>query len=187
MTKNELRIKYKNKRKALSEKEIDQLSLDIANQCLKIDIWNKSLYHIFLSITRHKEINTEHLLHAIQGKDKNIVISRTERDLNMAHYLMTDTTPIKINNYGIPEPQEGISIKAEDIDVVFVPLLAFDKKGNRVGYGKGYYDVFLEQCKKNVIKIGLSFFSAEDKIETQAHDQKLNYCVTPDKIYEFKI
>ncbi|MGO3236927.1 MAG: 5-formyltetrahydrofolate cyclo-ligase [Psychroflexus halocasei] len=186
MTKNELRKKYKAKRKELSEQEIDQFSLEIANQCLNLDIWNKRLYHIFLSITRHQEINTEYLLHAIQGKDKDVVISKTKKDLEMSHYLLTDSTPIKINNYGIPEPQDGISIKAEDVDVVFVPLLAFDQHGNRVGYGKGYYDVFLEQCRKDVIKVGLSFFSAEEEIEAQAHDQQLNYCVTPSKIYEFK-
>ncbi|MGO3690209.1 MAG: 5-formyltetrahydrofolate cyclo-ligase [Psychroflexus halocasei] len=186
MTKNELRKKYKAKRKELSEHEIDQFSLDIVNQCLNLDIWNHRLYHIFLSITRHQEINTEYLLHAIQGKDKDVVISKTKKDLEMSHYLLTDSTPIKINNYGIPEPQDGIPIKAEDVDVVFVPLLAFDKQGNRVGYGKGYYDVFLDQCRKNVIKVGLSFFSAEEEIEVQAHDQQLNYCVTPSKIYEFE-
>jgi 5-formyltetrahydrofolate cyclo-ligase len=49
--------------------------------------------------------------------------------------------------------------------VVFVPLLAFDKKGNRVGYGKGFYDAFLSKCKPETIKIGLSFFEAEETID----------------------
>ena len=70
--------------------------------------------------------------------------------------------------------------------MVFVPLLAFDEKGNRVGYGKGFYDKFLANCKPETIKIGLSFFEAEDKIkEISENDMQLNYCVTPNKIYSF--
>lgn len=186
MTKDDLREKYKAKRKELSAAQLDQFSLDIANQCLDLDMWDKRLYHIFLSIERHQEIDTGHLLHVLQGKDKDVVISKTKRDLQMAHYLLTDSTPIKINNYGIPEPQDGISIEAKNIDVVFIPLLAYDNEGNRVGYGKGYYDVFLSQCKKDVIKVGLSLFPPEEKIEAQKHDQKLDYCVTPTDIYEFE-
>lgn len=186
MTKDDLRKKYKAKRKKISAKQLDQFSLDIANQCLKLDMWNKRLYHTFLSIKRHQEIDTGHLLHVLQGKDKDVVISKTESDLQMAHYLLTDATPIAINNYGIPEPQGGISIEAKNIDVVFIPLLAYDGQGNRVGYGKGYYDVFLSQCQKDVIKVGLSFFPPEEQIEAQEHDQKLNYCITPTDIYEFE-
>ena len=71
------------------------------------------------------------------------------------------------------------------IDVVFVPLLAFDLEGNRVGYGKGYYDRFLKNCTSECIKIGVSFFPPEKKINNDTLDVNLNYCVTPDKIYSF--
>ena len=73
------------------------------------------------------------------------------------------------------------------IDVVFVPLLAFDKLGHRVGYGKGFYDKFLnDDCRKDVIKIGLSLFKPVDKIsDIQKHDIVMDYCVTPDKVYIF--
>ena len=67
-----------------------------------------------------------------------------------------------------------------------MPLLAFDKKGHRVGYGKGFYDKFLSECKPETIKIGLSFFEAEEMIaDVFEADVKLDYCVTPEKIYEF--
>ncbi|MFZ0597958.1 MAG: 5-formyltetrahydrofolate cyclo-ligase, partial [Flavobacterium sp.] len=72
------------------------------------------------------------------------------------------------------------------IEVVFVPLLAFDNVGNRVGYGKGFYDKFLAQCKPRTIKIGLSFFEAENQIDDVFEsDVKLDYCVTPEKIFRF--
>jgi 5-formyltetrahydrofolate cyclo-ligase len=70
--------------------------------------------------------------------------------------------------------------------VVFVPLLAFDEVGNRVGYGKGFYDKFLGNCKKEVIKIGLSFYEAEPEIiDIYTNDIRLNYCITPQNIYKF--
>ena len=70
--------------------------------------------------------------------------------------------------------------------MVFVPLLALDKKGHRVGYGKGFYDAFLKDCKPDVIKIGLSFFEAEDIVDDVfKSDVKLDYCVKPENVYEF--
>ena len=71
----------------------------------------------------------------------------------------------------------------EELDLIFVPLLAYDKKGHRVGYGKGYYDRFLKECKDDCIKIGFSFFEPEDSIEgVNRHDVKLDYCITPERI-----
>jgi 5-formyltetrahydrofolate cyclo-ligase len=70
--------------------------------------------------------------------------------------------------------------------VVFVPLLAYDKSGQRVGYGKGFYDTFLQQCKPNTVKIGLSFFAPEENIEdVSANDVALDYVVTPEGIVRF--
>jgi 5-formyltetrahydrofolate cyclo-ligase len=70
--------------------------------------------------------------------------------------------------------------------VVFVPLLAFDKKGHRVGYGKGFYDRFLSDCKPETIKIGLSFFEAEESISAiLPSDIRLDFCVTPTEIIVF--
>lgn len=77
-------------------------------------------------------------------------------------------------------------MEPKKIEVVFVPLLAFDKQGNRVGYGKGFYDRFLKQCKTDVVKIGLSLFDAEEEIEdVLENDIPLDYCITPNKIHEF--
>lgn len=185
MHKNELRAKYKALREDLSESDIEELSLQIANQSLTLDIWKFEYYHIFLSIAKHKEINTEYLLQIIFGKDANVVVPKV-KDTELKHYLLTDSTKLKLSKWGIPEPEKGIEIGAEHLDVVFMPLLAYDKTGNRIGYGKGFYDKFLSACRPETLKIGLSFFEPEDQnIEASKHDIKLDYCVTPKSIYRF--
>jgi 5-formyltetrahydrofolate cyclo-ligase len=187
MLKKELRAKYKNLRKELSAIEIEEKSLAIANEILKLPIWEKTYFHLFLSITEHKEVDTEFILHLLAGKDKEIVISKSDFvTRNMTHYLLTDNTKIKKNEYNIPEPIDGIEVPNSKIDVVFIPLLAYDKKGNRVGYGKGFYDKFLAECKPETIKIGLSFFDPEECItDIFESDILLDYCVTPKGIYTF--
>ena len=106
--------------------------------------------------------------------------------VSLTHYLLTDNTKIKKNEYNIPEPIDGIKIFNDKIEVVFIPLLAFDKTGNRVGFGKGFYDKFLASCNPETVKIGISFFEAENRIiDVFENDIKLDYCVTPKKIYNF--
>jgi len=187
MTKKELRKTYKAHRKDLSENQIEDLSLAISNQLLKLPIWDNSFYHIFLAIEEQKEVNTDYVLNILSGKDKNILISKSDFETgNMTHFLLTDSTLIKKNDYNIPEPIYGIEISNDKIEVVFVPLLAFDSKGHRVGYGKGFYDRFLANCKPETVKIGLSFFDPEDEInDILESDVRLDYCVTPNKNYAF--
>ncbi|GGI56512.1 5-formyltetrahydrofolate cyclo-ligase [Winogradskyella haliclonae] len=186
MSKSEIRKKYKALRQELSYDEIENRSLSIANQLLQLDIWNHSFYHIFLPIQEQKEINTEYILNILAGKDKNIVISKSNfEDSTMSHFLLTDNITLKKNEYNIPEPIDGIPILPQQIDLVFVPLLAFDTFGNRVGYGKGFYDRFLSGCRPETLKIGLSFFEAETKIAASENDVKLDYCLTHKKSYQF--
>lgn len=187
MTKAELRKAYKRKRQKLLPEQVDNLSLAIANELLSLDIWQHSFYHIFLSIEEQQEVNTDFILNILLGKDKNIVVSKSDFSTGtLTHYLLTDNTLIKKNKYQIPEPVDGIQINSEKIDVVFVPLLAFDTQGNRVGYGKGFYDRFLSGAQSETIKIGLSFFEAEKPFkEVSKTDVKLDLCVTPKRVYRF--
>jgi 5-formyltetrahydrofolate cyclo-ligase len=187
MTKKEARVLYKSKRSLLTQLEIEDKSVKIANNLLQLPIWNLVYYHLFLTIEGLKEIDTSFILHILSGKDKEIIVSKSDfQTLNMTHFLLTDNTKIQVNTYGIPEPITGIEVCDSQIEVVFVPLLAFDEIGNRVGYGKGFYDLFLSKCNPETIKIGLSFFSAEAKIEDYSTtDIPLDYCVTPSEIYKF--
>lgn len=185
--KKNLRLKYKTLRNQISENDMEEMSLAIANQLLKLPVWDKNYFHVFLPIETHREVDTGLILHLLSGKDKEILISKSNFETReMTHYLLTDNTKIKKNQYNIPEPVDGIEVPSKKIEVVFIPLLAFDKKGHRVGYGKGFYDKFLRECQAKTIKIGLSFFEAEELIEdVHEGDMQLNYCVTPKTIYKF--
>lgn len=187
MNKKEIRLQYKKLREKITPEEIEEWSLEIANNLLKMPIWEHSYYHLFLSISDKREVDTQAILHILQGKDKNVVLSKSDFTSGTLHnYLLTDSTVIRKNSWGIPEPVDGIEIPPSKIEVVFIPLLAFDEKGNRIGYGKGFYDRFLSDCTGKVVKVGLSFFEAEKGlIKATPLDVPLDYCVTPKKIYDF--
>ncbi len=187
MNKTTLRARYKALRATLDSNVIEEQSMAIANNALTLPIWKHTTYHVFLPIVKQHEVDTEFILHILQGKDKNIVLSKSNfENHSLSHILLTDSTILQTNAWGIPEPTAGIPIGDEIIDVVFIPLLAFDHSGNRVGYGKGFYDQFLAKCRPNTLKIGLSFFLAEEEIEgILPTDISLDYCITPSKIYSF--
>lgn len=185
MNKKAIRAHYKNRRQALTSIQREKASLEIANRLLDLPVWSKSYFHLFLSSEKHREIDTEPILTVLNAKDKHVVVPKMEKERSLVHYLLTDATPIKENALGIPEPQEGIAIDPLKIDVIFVPLLAFDVYGNRVGYGKGYYDRFLKRCRPESIKIGLSFFDPEKQLPTTATDVPLTYCISPENTYRF--
>ncbi len=185
-TKAEYRSKYKALRKQLNPENLDDASLQIANRLLQLPVWDYQFYHVFLPIEKQLEVNTEYLLNILNGKDKNVVLSKSDfEQVSMTHYLLTDNLKIKTNNWGIPEPVDGLEIKTEQLDVIFIPLLAFDKRGNRLGYGKGFYDRFLSQCRPDALKIGLSFFEAEAELPHTGEDIQLTHCITPETSYSF--
>ncbi len=186
MDKNTLRKTYKAKREALIPSQLEDNSIAIANKALELPIWEATCYHIFLSISNKKEVQTEFLLHILQGRDKSILVPKADFESGeMKHFLLQENTVLKPSGYGIPEPVAGIELPASQVEVVFIPLLAFDRNGNRIGYGKGFYDRFLAQCREDCLKIGLSFFEAETSIPHDPNDVPLDYCITPKTVYTF--
>ena len=187
MDKFTARKKYQTLRSKLSKNKILDLSIKIANNCLDLNIWSNENYHIYLSIDKKNEVDTKPIINILDGRQKNIIVSKSDfKALTLKNYLLSEEVILEENEYGIPEPINGIQINSEIIDVVFVPLLAYDSKGNRVGYGKGFYDRFLQNLDSKTIKIGLSFFSPEVLIKNiDEKDIKLDYCVSPEKIFNF--
>ena len=185
LTKSALRKSFLKKRCALSSQEHADMSFAIANNCLKLPIWHLDYYHIYLPIKAKAEIDTTLILTLLQGKDKQVILPRIKGS-ELEHILLTDITKLKTNILGITEPEKGIKISPEQIDVIFLPLLAWDKSGNRLGYGKGIYDNFLSLCKTNIIKVGLSFFDPVDKIvDIRSKDVRMDFCVNPEGIKKF--
>lgn len=107
---------------------------------------------------------------------------------NMHHFIWDDTTRFLPNRWGIEEPDPICSqqLDTQRIDAVLVPLTAYDRQGNRVGYGGGYYDRFLAECRPDIIKIGVSFFEPIDLIsDVDEWDIPLDLCVTPRTVHRW--
>lgn len=189
MTKNELRIIYKEKRRKLSIEKIDKFNDLILIHLQKLRLPPVHCVHTYLASLRLVEVDTTNLIRYLKFIHPEIKIAVPKVDNHsdsLYHYEYQENIQLVPNDYGIKEPQDGIRIQPEEIDVVLVPLLAFDKKGFRVGYGKGFYDKFLADCRMDVISIGLSYFEPVDEIkDINEYDLPLNYCVTPTSLMRF--
>ena len=185
LSKIEAREKYKNLRKQLQESEILDMSVEIANNLLKFNIWELKIFHLFMSIDENKEVDTKPIFDLLIGKGKEIIIPKINTKTNtLDSYIFDEKTEFKISNLRIPEPINGIVFNGK-IDVAILPLLAYDLDGNRVGYGKGFYDKFIYNLKSKPLKVGISFFLPEKSLEFNNYDINLDYCVTPNKIFSF--
>jgi len=189
VTKQEIRKKYLDLRRALSSTEIDKSSREIANGFfLNVDFSSIHVIHIFLPIISKKEIDTWLIIERLRKEHPHVKISipKVEGE-RLVNFYFQDRKQLSENQWKILEPVSGEKTLANEIDVVIVPLLAVDRKGNRVGYGKGFYDKFLAECRSDCKKIGLSFFEpAEELIPVEAFDKRLDLAVTPTEVYRFE-
>ena len=189
MTKQELRKIYKEKRQSLSIHDIEKFNDLILIHFQKSDLPFLNCVHTYLASLKQAEPDTAKILRFLEFKNPLLKIVIPKIDIhsgNMEHYHFHDDVQLIENIFGIDEPKEGERVSESDIDMVLIPLLSFDKKGYRVGYGKGYYDKFLLKCRPDAIKFGLSFFDPVDEIEDiNSFDIPLNYCVTPHQLYVF--
>jgi 5-formyltetrahydrofolate cyclo-ligase len=190
MGKSELRNEYLNRRKALTRGRYWTYNENILDQIRQMDWSAHRVVHLFLPITENKEVDTFSILQFFNEHYPQIgvVVPRTDfTTLTMVNVLFDKMyTILGKNKYGIPEPIHGKIITEDQIDVVFMPLLAFDTLGNRVGYGKGFYDRFLAGCRPDVLKVGLSFFGPVETIDDlNEFDHPMNLCITPEKIWRF--
>lgn len=184
MTKSELRRKYHLARKDLVEK--DGKDLKIVKRFLSsFSFIGNQLIHIYIPIEKFNEINTTLLIDELQERKHRIIVPKISGN-ELQNIEINPDTEWQKNDWGVNEPSSGIQVLPQAIDMVIVPLLAYDKSGFRVGYGKGFYDRFLKQCRQDCLKVGLSYFPPEEKIEhLDEWDLAMDYCVTPETIYEF--
>ncbi|HEV8515144.1 MAG TPA: 5-formyltetrahydrofolate cyclo-ligase [Cyclobacteriaceae bacterium] len=189
MTKQEIRNQYLELRKALIDTEYNQLNQNLSNIFLStIDLSAVKTLHIFLPIISKKEPNTWLIIDRLKKELSNIQISvpKMKDDNTLINFYFEGPDQIKNNKWNIPEPQSGEITPTDKIDLVIVPLLAFDLTGNRVGYGKGFYDRFLKECRMDCKKVGLSLFDPVEMIsDINVNDVRLTHCITPERTYTF--
>ncbi len=191
MNKKKLRKKYFHMRKSFSQKEIIKMSNEIFSHLKNIFfIWEKTYYHIFLPIREYKEVNTFIIINFLLKIGKCVTIPCSNfRNFSIENCLFHENTILTKKKYGIlePIPMHKSIVSISLIEIIFIPLLIFDSKGYRIGYGKGFYDRFISLCEKNVIKIGLSFFYPIKKIkDIHKNDLLIDIGVTPYHIFFFK-
>ncbi len=189
MTKTEIRKSFAAKRNSLTQREVNTKQDLLLIRFQEMAIPSAMLVHAFVPMYERNEPDPGPLVDFMHFRNPALSVTYAKinaSDCSMVHFLEDDQMDFKENSFGIPEPTGGAPVLETDIDMVFIPLLAFDHEGNRVGYGKGYYDRFLAKCRKDALKIGLSFFPPVDSIEdVDFFDKKLDFCITPECVYAF--
>jgi 5-formyltetrahydrofolate cyclo-ligase len=190
MLKVDLRRSFLEKRSRMPAAECAVLSRDISERLFgELDLSSCSSVHTFIRIPKFSEIDTSMIYYRLWSEFPQIATyaPRLNNEIDeMESVLFTRDTELSKNSWGIREPVGPAIEIMKQLDVVLVPLLAFDERGNRVGYGKGYYDRMLKQCRPECIKAGLSYFKPVDEIsDVTENDVPLDLCITPGKIYRF--
>ena len=187
MFKSDIRTIFKDMRNDLTIKDINYLSQKIRLSLFtNFNFNNIESVHIFLPMLLRGEVNTWVIIEQLNKffKEISIIVPKIKNDILKNYYIDKNTT-YKRDSYGILEPATAKPYTENHFDMIIVPLLACDNNGNRVGYGKGYYDHLLNNYSANHI-VGVSYFNPIYEIkDVNNYDVKLDYCVTPSKIYKF--
>ena len=189
MIKNTVRKEFLQRRMSLLEDELQQQTALITSNFRKLELPPVNYLLSYHPLISRKEFDVsvcEEIL-----KEQNLILRigwpKIHVDLLDMEAVLVEKDGFYIKNkFNILEPIGAAVIPPQDFDIIFAPLVAFDERGYRVGYGKGYYDRYLAQCRPDAIKIGFSFFEAVEYIEDiDEFDVPLNFCITPHRIYEF--
>jgi 5-formyltetrahydrofolate cyclo-ligase len=189
MNKKELRNIYREKRNALTAPErtkLDDLLL-IQFQTAELPFINSLLS--YWPIEENNEPNTHLFTDYLEFKNPELVVAYPKSDFFLDEMIAVITGPhtefIK-SEHNIYEPDSNEVLDPAEIDMILVPLLAFDKNGYRIGYGKGFYDKYMAGCREDCIKIGFSYFESINEITDKVDfDVPLDLCITPQSVYVF--
>ncbi|MFT3827768.1 MAG: 5-formyltetrahydrofolate cyclo-ligase [Chitinophagaceae bacterium] len=189
MIKTTVRKEFLQRRQGIFEEEFQQQTVLIGFNFKKLKIPSVDYLLSYSPITERHEFDVSVCEDMLQQQYPMLKLAwpRIEPVASHMEAIQVDKKSVLVKNkHNVLEPADGIIVDPQRLDIVFVPLLAFDDKGYRVGYGKGYYDRFLARCRPDIIKIGFSFFEAVESIEDMNEfDVPLNFCITPRRIYEF--
>lgn len=179
MSKEALRSVMKAKRKALSSDERTQMSERIFMELTKVREY-KNAKSVCVYMNCFGEVKTDLIISDCRKKGKRILFPVSDVKTHTLS-LCLDTGEFIKGAYGILEPYPKKTVYLDEVDMVIVPGLAFDEEKNRLGFGAGYYDRFLEECR--AFKVGICYdFQVLEKIEAKAHDVKMDILITNERI-----
>lgn len=170
-TKKQLRIDMTHKRNLLSKEQVRIMSDNLFNRFLNSDLTKYKNYMLYLPI--RKEADTSKLIDYLLENKKNVYVPYIS-DIKIVPVNINQNTEFEHDSFEIRIPIEKVQLESNLLDVIFVPGLAFDKAGYRVGYGKGYYDNFLKDL--SCITCAWCYdFQIVDKIaDIKEHDIPVN-------------
>lgn len=179
-------------RKALSSEEIAEMSERIFLKWRGRFSLKPIVYlHLFQSIIRNNEIDTAPIMDYARMKHPHVrmvipVVNPNTGTLD--HVELLNEIELVENEWGIPEPKKPFQKTYPTmLDMVLVPMLAFDMEGNRLGYGKGYYDKFLSLVRPKCLKVGLCLEAGrvDEGLPTDEFDVPMDFVVTENLVYKF--
>jgi 5-formyltetrahydrofolate cyclo-ligase len=189
MLKKEIRNLFRKKRDTISSTNKMKWDDLLLIQFQTIDLPFIDFVLSFYPIEENNEVDTFLITDYLHFKNPNLHICYSKTDLQnltMQAIICHADSIFEANAYNIPEPLDNEVADPSLLDMIIVPMLAFDIEGNRVGYGKGFYDRYLKQCRKDCLKIGLSYFEPVDSIDDRDEfDVPLDLCITPQRTYVF--
>ncbi len=185
MKKEDIRKKYISLRKNFTSDEVQEMSKKIFELFKEnFSVSSGQNVHVFLSIEKFNEVETKFFINYFKKNGASIFLPKMIKGKLIAVELGDEKSLLK-NNFGILEPQ-SLENECSHFDLIITPLLYADAEGNRVGYGKGYYDGFFSTINENAVKIGVGFFSPNESVEDiEDHDVTLDYLITPESILSF--
>jgi 5-formyltetrahydrofolate cyclo-ligase len=189
MLKKDARRIYREKRMELSDAQrskLDDLML-IQFQAVELPFLESLLS--YWPIEENNEPDTHLFTEFLKFRNPELKVCYPVSDfetMTMQAVATDIDTPFEKTNLNIHEPKGGSVVAPDYIHMVFVPLLAFDEKGYRIGYGKGFYDKYLADCPVDCIKTGFCYFDPIGSIEDRNEfDVPLDLCITPQNVYVF--
>ena len=189
MRKTEARKLFREKRKALSAQEIEKADDLMLIQFQRVDLPFLQAILSYWPIVENNEPNTHLFTEFLRFHNPELKIAYPVSDfesLTLSAVAVDIDTGFTKKELNILEPTGGDILPVDQVDLIMVPLLIFDSRGYRVGYGKGFYDKYLAGCREDCIKVGFSYFEALDTIEDcNEFDVPLDLCITPQTVYVF--
>jgi len=185
--KEELRQQLLDQRKAISEVEFKRASQQIIQRLRQqTEFEQAKTIHCYVSMNDRREVDTHAFLKEMIEEEKNVVVPVTNfQDGTLTHVALPSFDVLEANKWGVPEPNGGREVSPQKLELVIVPMVAGDERGNRIGYGEGFYDRFLSQV--DCPKIGLIFEqNVIDQLPVEDFDVRLDKIITEARVIHHK-
>jgi 5-formyltetrahydrofolate cyclo-ligase len=181
-TRRSIRAEKLQQRESLAEEVRQNASVAITSRILSlVEAEGWTTLHCYLAF--RSEVTTGVLIEQLLEKGIKVIVPWVESDGELSHHQLLGLDGLSEGPYGLPHPARNEFLELDSVNAVLLPLSAFDRSGNRLGYGKGFYDRFLAKLPRSTRRIGLAFAIQEaDEIPAMDHDQTLHMIVTEDEI-----